>query len=64
MNTAIKKQQVLELMASIEETSGKMMHEFDSELESKCIDALDGNVPLTFVINRLSKELDRLRGAS
>lgn len=51
---------ILELQAMIENRTGLMFHEYSQELDAECIKALDGEIPASFLINKLCKIVDEL----
>lgn len=53
---------ILELQAIVENITKRCFHEIDAELDELCVQALDGEIHASFVINRLAKLVDSLEG--
>lgn len=51
-------QQILRLMALLEDRHKKCFHEVYPDLDETCVKALDGEIHASFVINQLSKLVD------
>jgi hypothetical protein len=59
----IQSQMILKYMAQLEDLQGKCFVDIDSELEIKCMKAMDGETPATFVINQLTRMIDEAQNA-
>lgn len=60
----IDSKRILELMNMIENHTGKMFHETYPELDAECVKALDSEIHASYLINKLAKLVDKLRGES
>lgn len=62
---SLQVRRVLDLMTSIENQTGKCFAETEGEaFEQKCIDAIDGKIKISPIMNKLANRLEQLKGGN